>query len=303
MKNFEYVSARTIEEAVAALAESKGPARPIAGGTDLVVQLNEGRRVLDRVVGLEEIPQMRSITLAEDGALRLGAATPCAVVYKNIAVRSSFPMLVDSTSIVGSVQVQSRASVGGNLCNAAPSGDCIPTLICLGAQAVVVGPEGRRVVPVEEFCTGPGTTILKEAELLTELHIPAPQENEGGVYQRFIPRNEMDIAVVGAGSWVRVDPASRKITAARIALASVAPTPLRVPEAERVLVGYEIDEGRLQEAATIAREAAKPISDVRGSADYRRHLVEVLVIRTLKGALQRAGLDTDMLKGSVSFGG
>lgn len=302
MKNFEYVAPQSVEEAVVALAECPGSARPVAGGTDLIVQLREGRRTVDRVVGLERIAQLRQIHLEADGALRLGASASCASIYSHVALRRAYPMLIDSTSIVGSVQVQSRASVGGNLCNAAPSGDCIPTLICLDAKAIIVGPDGSRIVPVEEFCTGPGTTVLKPGELLTELHIEAPSPGEGGVYQRFIPRNEMDIAVAGAGSWVRVDAASKVITNARIALASVAPTPLRVPEAEDVLIGHEVSVDRLQEAARIARDAARPISDVRGSADYRRHLVQVLVYRTLVGALERANYDVKNLRGGVALG-
>ncbi len=303
MKNFEFVAARSVDEAVAALAQSKGPARPIAGGTDLIVQLSEGRRTLDRVVGLDHVPELHHVSAQSDGSLHIGAATPCVSIYSDLDVRRAFPMLVDSTSIVGSVQVQSRASLGGNLCNAAPSGDCIPTLICLDATAVVVGAKGRREVRVDSFCQAPGRTVLADDEILVELRIPAPVAHEGGVYQRFIPRNEMDIAVAGAGSWVRVDPQSKVITHARIALASVGPTPLRIVEAEEALVGSEVSQEAIERAATIARDEARPISDVRGSADYRRHLVQVLVRRTLLGALQRAGIDTDRVKGGVALGG
>lgn len=303
MKNFDFVAARTVDEAVTALAESKGPARPIAGGTDLIVQLTEGRRTLDRVVGIDSIPELREVLIPRDGSLRLGGAAPCAAVYSDFGVRRSYPMLVDSTSIIGSVQVQSRASVGGNLCNAAPSGDAIPTLICLDTTAVVAGPEGKREVPVESFCKAPGQTILADGEILVELRVPAPTSHQGGMYQRFIPRNEMDIAVAGAGSLVRVDPDSGVITHARIALASVAPTPLRVHAAEAALVGSEVSREAIERAASVARDSASPISDVRGSADYRRHLVQVLVRRTLLGALERAGIETEKLKGGVALGG
>jgi len=300
MKNFQYVAARTVDEAVEALATSKGPARPIAGGTDLIVQLTEGRREVDRVVGLEAVPEVRRISFDADGGLRLGAAVPCAQVYRNLAIRRNFPMLVESTSLIGSVQVQSRASVGGNLCNAAPSADSVPSLICLGAVAVIAGPNGMRTVPVESFCTGPGTTVLEKGELLVELVIPPPGSHEGSHYQRFIPRNEMDIAVVGVGALVRVNPESNVVTHARIALGAVAPTPLRVPEAEAALVGREVSRDAIEEAAAIAQGAARPITDVRGSAEYRRHLVGVLVRRTLLAALQRAGVNTAMISGGVA---
>lgn len=303
MKNFEYVAARSVLEAVEALASSKGPARPIAGGTDLIVQLAEGRRVLDRVVGLDQLAEVRRIDVDSDGGVRLGAAVPCAVTYAHVSIRRAFPMLIDSTSMIGSVQIQGRASVGGNLCNAAPSGDCIPSLICLSGKAFIAGPQGTRSVAVEDFCTGPGQTVLMDGEILTHLELPAPTANEGGMYQRFIPRNEMDIAVAGAGSLVRVDPATGHVTHARIALASVAPTPLRVRAAEDALIGRPVSRESIEEAAVRARDAARPISDVRGSADYRRHLVQVLVRRTLLGALTRAGVNTETLGGGLAYGG
>lgn len=303
MKPFEYVAARTIDEAVEALASSKGPAKPLAGGTDLVVQLNEGRITLDRVVDIGRIPELKRVDVDAQGQLRLGAAAPCVDVYSHLNVQRLFPMLVDSASIIGSVQVQSRASIGGNLCNASPSGDSIPTLICLGAQAVIQGPSGRRVVPVEEFCTGPGQTVLQPAELVVEIVVPAPGENEGGKYLRFIPRNEMDIAVVGVGSWIRWDPRSGCITDARIALGAVAPTPVRAPEAEAALIGKEVSWDVIDEASRLAVNAARPISDVRGSAEYRRHLVSVLVRRTLLAALERAGADVKDLGRGEAYAG
>lgn len=301
MKNFEYVAPRAVEEAVEALSTSHGVARPIAGGTDLVVQLQEGRKTVDRLVDLGRIPELRRVDIGE--GLRLGAAAPCVDVYSNISVRRAYPILVDAVSIIGSTQIQSRASVGGNLCNAAPSGDSIPALICLDAQAVIAGPKGRRTVPVDGFCTGPGRTILEPGEILVELVIGPPEAGEGGRYLRFIPRNEMDIAVAGAGSLVRIDPETGAIAHARIALASVAPTPLRVVDAERALVGRPPSPETIAAAARIAAAQARPISDVRGSADYRRHLVEVLVKRSLVEALRRAGAPVDDALGGVAYGG
>ncbi len=302
MRNFEYVAARTIEEAVEALAVSERIARPIAGGTDLAVQLTEGRRSVDRLVDLGGVQALRSVEIDDRGGLRLGAATPCVDVYSNVALRRHFPILVDGTSIIGSVQIQSRASVGGNLCNAAPSADSVPGLICLDAEAIVEGPNGRRKVPVESFCTGPGQTVLEQGELLAAIEIRPPAANEGSHYQRFIPRNEMDIAVAGAGSLVRIDPETGKIEHARIALSAVAPTPLRVPHAEEALIGEAPTPEVIEEAAARAMAAARPISDVRGSADYRRHLVSVLVRRTLLVALERAGAAIQYPKGGAAIG-
>lgn len=302
MRNFEYVAARTVEEAVEALASCDGVARPIAGGTDLAVQLTEGRRTVDRLVDVGGVPAMGGIEFDERGGLRLGAAAPCVDVYSHAAIRRAFPILVDGTSIIGSVQIQSRASVGGNLCNAAPSADSVPALICLDAEAVIEGPKGRRKVPVASFCTGPGQTVLEQGELLTAIEIGPPRANEGGNYQRFTPRNEMDIAVAGAGALVRIDPESGVVTHARIALSAVAPTPLRVPDAEEALVGKEPTLDAIDEAAARAMTAARPISDVRGSADFRRHLVSVLVRRTLLVALERAGAAVDYPKGGAAVG-
>jgi len=302
MRNFEYVAARTIDEAVEALVSSRGPARPIAGGTDLVVQLVEGRRSVDRLVDLGRIADLRSVEVDAQGRLRLGAAAPCADVYSHPWVRRHFPILVDGTSIIGSVQIQSRASVGGNLCNAAPSADSVPALICLGAEAVIAGPSGTRRVPVEQFCTGPGQTVLGQGEILAALELGPPGAHEGGCYRRFIPRNEMDIAVAGAGALVRVDPESNIITHARIALSAVAPTPLRVHGAEEALVGKAPGAESIFEAASRAAAACRPISDVRGSAEYRRHLVSVLVRRTLLVALERAGASIQHLKGGAAVG-
>lgn len=302
MKNFQFVGARTVEEAVEALATSAGPARPIAGGTDLIVELSEGRRTLDRVVGLDDVAELRRIEFDADGTMRLGAATPCSTIYSNLQVRRAYPILIDSASIIGSVQIQNRASIGGNLCNASPSADSIPSLICLDAQAVIEGPQGSRTVPVDEFCTGPRQTVLAKDELLVDLVIPAAEQHEGGKYLRFIPRNEMDIAVAGAGSLVRIDPDTNTITHARIALAAVAPTPLRVESAEQVLIGREPHSELIAEAAELAAAASKPISDIRGSADYRRHLVKVLVKRTLDEALRQAGASFESNEGGVVVG-
>ena len=196
--------------------------------------------------------------------------------------------MVDSASLIGGVAVQGRATIGGNVCNAAPSGDSLPTLMVLGASCRIFGPRGERVVPIEQFFTGPGTNVLEPGELLVSLQIPPPSPNSGARYLRFIPRNEMDIAVVGVGAKVDLSDDLQKIVSARIALGAVAPTPILVREAGDALIGKIPDEETFSEAAAMAQEAACPITDMRGTIAYRRHLVGILVKRALLDAVDRA---------------
>ena len=211
---------------------------------------------------------------------------PCHRIYEDDAIAEAYPGLMDAATLIGGIQIQGRASLGGNLCNAAPSGDSIPALIAHHAVAEVAGPGGRRDVPVEDFCTAPGRTVLGPGEFLVAIRMPTPPANFGASYLRFIPRNEMDIAVAGAGASVVMD--GDTVTAARVALASVAPTPVLAEEAGAALVGKEPTAEVLAEAAEAARAAARPISDMRGTAEYRTHLVGVLTTRALRNAIQRA---------------
>lgn len=288
MREFEYVLAHTIEEAAGLLAEKASGARPLAGGTDILVQIRGERHQVDRLVDIKAIPELNELSFDPRRGLVLGAAVPCYRIYEHPAVIKHYPALVDSSSIIGSVQIQARASVGGNLCNAAPSADCIPSLIVLGATCRVAGPTGTRSIPVDRFCVGPGQTVLQTGEFLVHIHIPLPAAGSGSYYLRFIPRNEMDIAVAGVGAAVTMNGDGRTIASARIALASVAPTPLFVEDAGAALVGRVADEETLQEAAEKAMAAARPISDMRGTVEQRKHLVKVLTRRALRGAIQRA---------------
>jgi carbon-monoxide dehydrogenase medium subunit len=195
--------------------------------------------------------------------------------------------LIDAIHLIGGVQIQYRASVGGNLCNASPAADSIPALIVHEASCIIAGADGTRKVPVENFCTAPGKNVLEHGELLVAVSIPPPKENFGAHYLRFIPRNEMDIAVVGAGASVTLDAAKQKILSARIALGAVAPTPLFVEEAGTFLAGKEISDENIREAAAIAQAAARPISDLRGTAEHRKHLCAVLTRRALEKAIER----------------
>jgi carbon-monoxide dehydrogenase medium subunit len=287
VNEFDYAAPATLTEAAALLA--RGGARALAGGTDIIVQVRENRRNAELLVDLKKLPELNALVFDPANGLTLGAAVPCYRVAEHSDIRRRYPGLAEAAGLIGGVQIQSRASVGGNLCNASPAADSIPALIALNAAAVVCGPGGtRKTVPVESFCTGPGRTLLAPGEVLVHLQLPPPAPHSGSAYLRFIPRNEMDIAVVGAGVALTLDDKRTTCTAARIALAAVAPTPLLVPEAGASLAGTSVSDADVERAAALAQAAARPISDMRGSAEYRRHLVGVLVKRALRIALQRA---------------
>lgn len=282
MKPFDYLAPATLDEALRALAGNQD-ARVLAGGTDLLVQLKTGRRETSLVVDVKRIPELMAIQM-EAGGLRLGAAVPCIRVATHPDVVTNYPSLVEIASLIGGTAIQGRASIGGNLCNAAPSADAVPLLIALSAVARVAGPGGMREIPVEEFCVAPGKNAMGAAEFLVDLFIPKPAVGFRAHYLRFIPRNEMDIAVVGVG--VSATVSDGKITAARLALAAVAPTPLFVKEVTDALVGQAPSAEVIAKAAAIAEAAAKPISDMRAPAEYRRHLCGVLSRRALSAVLQ-----------------
>lgn len=293
MKAFTYAAPTTLDEAVGLLAERNGQARPLAGGTDLLVQMRAGRLTPDEVVDLKNIPELDELRYDRSGGLTIGAAVPCYRIYGEDGIRRAYPGLIDAASIIGGIGIQGRATLGGNLCNSSPSGDSIPALIAYGAIARIRGPKGAREVAVEQFCTGPARNVLEPGEILVALHLPAPRANSGAQYQRFIPRYEMDIAVVGVGAAVELSDDGRTIRSARIALAAVAPTPLFVAEAGQALEGKPASDEALAEAAAAAKEAAKPITDMRGTAAQRKHLVEVLTRRVLAGAIARAKGEKD----------
>ena len=286
MKWIEYASPRSLAEAIDLLAKNGERARLLAGGTDILVQLRGKRREPDLLVNAKTIPELNELTYDPAAGLTLGAAVPCYKIYGDAAVSSAYPGLIDCTSIIGGTQIQGRASVGGNLCNSAPSADAIPLLIAHHVTCKIAGPNGTREVPVEDFCTAPGENIMGPTELLVSMHFPPPQRGMGSRYIRFIPRNEMDIAVAGAGVSVVIEDGTFK--SARIALASVYPTPLFVKEAGEALVGKPVNEESVQLAANMARDAAKPITDMRGTIEYRTHLCEVLTRRALNTAVERA---------------
>ena len=288
MKNFEYAAPGSLAEATALLAKANGAARLLAGGTDLLVQLREHQRDADLVVDVKKIPELTELAYPTAQGLRLGASVPCYRIYEHAEILRAYPALADAARIVGGWQIQSRASVGGNLCNSSPAADTIPALIALQATCRIAGPGGTRDVAAEIFCTAPGRNVLQLGELLSCILFPAPAQHSGSAYERFIPRNEMDIAVVGAAAWIRLEPSGDRIEAARIALGAVAPTPVFAQEASHWLAGKPATEETFAHAGELARKAASPISDMRGTAEFRLHLVGVLTRRTLAKAVERA---------------
>lgn len=286
MHAFDYVAAQTVQEAVSLLAEKGDAAQVLAGGTDLTVQVREGRRNPDLIVDVKKIPDTNVLSYNAQSGLTLGAAVPCYRIYGDAAIAAAYPGLVDAFSLVGGTQIQGRASVGGNLCNSSPAADTTPALMAHNAVAVIAGPDGTREVAVENFCTAPGQNVLGNGEFLVSLKIPAPPAGFGACYLRFIPRNEMDIAVVGAGSSVVLSGDGQTITSARVALGAVGPTPILVDTA--ALAGQPVSDATIETAANASIAAASPISDMRGTIEQRRHLSGVLTRRTLQQAIARA---------------
>lgn len=287
MRDFDYAAPTSVADAVKLLQEHNGSARPMAGGTDLIDQVRVGRISPDLVVDIKKIAELNVLQVGSDG-LHLGAAVPCYRVYHDAMIKNLYSALSESASIIGGIQIQSRASIGGNLCNSGPAADSTPSLIALGAVAVIAGPNGQREVAVENFCTGPGKNILGRGEFLVELKFPPRPANSGSAYQRFIPRNEMDIAVVGVGASVLLDASGKNFVSARIGLGAVAATPLFAAEAGKALAGQPVNIETIQKAAAAARAVATPIDDMRGTVEFRKHVTGVLVARVIQLAVERA---------------
>ena len=288
MEAFDFVAAKSIDEAVSILNEHGDRARIIAGGTDILVMMRAGRRLADVVIDVKDIPELSNMSYSAGSGLNLGAAVPCYQIYQDAAISSAYPGLIDSASLIGGIQIQGRASIGGNLCNAAPSGDSIPAVIALGGVCNIAGPNGTRQMPAEDFCTAPGQNALQRGEMLVSIDFPAPAPNSGANYQRFIPRNEMDIAVAGVGSSVVLDASGQNFISGRVALASVAPTPVFSRAAGDSLAGKPVNDESIRAASELAMADAKPINDMRGTIRQRIHLIGVLTRRTLNNAVERA---------------
>ena len=285
MQDIKYVKPTSIDEAIQVLQKGGARARAFAGGTDLIVQARERKRDVNLFVDVKAIKETMELSYDASKGLTVGAATPCYLIYGDKTVQEKYPALVEATSVIGGIAIQGRASIGGNLCNSGPAADSVPAMIALSGVANIAGPGGRRSVPIEEFNTGPGRNVLQEGEFVVNITFPPPAPNSGAAWQRFIPRNEMDIAVVNAGTYVRFE--GSNVAEARCAIGAVGPTVLMV-DLSNAIVGKPLTDETIKAAGQAAKDTARPIDDMRGSIKQRKHLSAVLVERTLREAARRA---------------
>ena len=286
MPSPQFHSPNSVEGAISLLAADPG-ARVLAGGTDLIVQLRSNRIAPSAIVDIKRIAGMIGIR-ADAGSFAIGAATPCTALKDNKALAAAWPGVVEAANLIGSVQVRNRATMAGNLCNASPAADSVPALVAAGAICLIAGPNGQREVPVEAITISPGKTSLAPGEFVVEIRLPARPAGGGDAYLRSIPRTEMDIAVVGAGAALVLD-SRGTCTSARVAIGAVAPTVLLVEAAGAALVGSKFDDAALERMADAVRAACKPISDKRGTVEYRIAMSGVLAKRVVQIARERAG--------------
>lgn len=281
-----YEAPNSLDQAVALLSKESGDARVLAGGTDLLVQMRTDLVDPVLVVDIKGIAETRQIK-EEGGGFRIGAAVTGAELKEHPKLKAVWPGIVEAANLIGSTQIQGRATMGGNLCNGSPAADSVPALIAAGAKATVVGSKGRRDVPVEDIMIGPRKLSLSKGEIVASFLLPPKPARTGEAYLRFIPRTEMDIAVVGCGVCLTLD-AKGTCTAARVSLGAVAPRPLLVAPAAAALVGTTLNDAAMQKLDAAARAACQPIDDKRGTKDYRIKVAGVLVRRAAQIALERA---------------
>jgi CO/xanthine dehydrogenase FAD-binding subunit len=282
----QYHAPASTSEAVKLLAGSKGKTFILAGGTDLLVRMRGGYTEPDTVIDIKRIGALKKISRAGKG-WRIGAAVSAAEMSEDAALKAAWPGVVEAANLIGSTQIQGRATIAGNLCNASPAADSVPAMAAAGAKAVVAGPGGKRRIPVEKLVKGPGKLALKKAEFVEAIELPEKKKRTGDAYLRFIPRTEMDIAVVGVGICLTLD-SKGKCTAARVALGAVGPTVIVSDKAARALVGTTIDDDALQAFSKACEKEAKPIDDKRGTREFRKHITGVLARRAAIIARDRA---------------
>jgi len=278
----QYSEPTNLREAFAILSKVEG-AKIFAGGTDVMVSMREGKIAPKHIVNIKKIPGLNRVEASKRGELSIGALVTIGEIENSVKIRNSYPMVADAAHQLGSLPVRNRATLGGNLCNSSPSADLAPPLIALGAVAKIVGPKGHRFIKLENFFTGPGKTILKRFEILTEIKIPKPPKNSYGAFLKHGPRQCMDIATVNAA--VLVEMSGKVCQGSRIVLGAVAPVPMRAKKAEAEIRGKPVTEENVRKVGEIAAKECVPISDVRGSAEYRRETVNVLVRRLFDEAL------------------
>ena len=284
-----YEAPTSVEDAVAALAGQAG-AHVLAGGTDLLVKLRSEMIEPEMILDIKRIAGMREIT-PEDGGWRIGAGVSGAEMGEHDGLVADWPGVVEAAGLIGSTQIQGRATIAGNLCNASPAADSVPAMVAANAVARIVGPNGARDLPVIDVPQGPGRNALAPGEFLASVFLPGRQPRSGDCYLRFIPRSEMDIAVVGCGLWLALDEAD-KVTDARVALGAVGPKVMLVEAAAEALIGRVLDEAALTDLAAACSAAATPMDDKRGTVDFRRHVSGVLARRAAGIAAKRAKGET-----------
>ena len=282
LPKFNYVEAKTVEEACSLLSQYKSEAGVIAGGTDLLVSMKMRRVTPKHVISLRTIPNLDYIHFADREGLRIGAMATLYDIESLAVIRERFPVLADAASKIANPQIRNMGTIGGNLCNAAPSADMAPPLIALGAKLKIQGLKGERVIPLEEFFVGPGDSTLQPDEILTEIQVLNPPPGTQALYLKVPARTAIDIAVVGVTALVTLDSKHTHIIDVRIVLGAVAPTPIRAYEAEAIMKGKAIDRHLIERAAQAAADEARPISDIRGSASYRKEMVKVLTNRAIR---------------------
>lgn len=285
MSDTQYLAAKTIDEAVQAHNQANGSARFLAGGTDLLVQIKSGIKKPNLVIDVKKIVELNNIEEISENEFIVGASVSGANLNRNKKFSSLWPGVIEAFRLIGSEQIQGRASLGGNLCNGSPAGDSVPALIAAGCTAIIAGPDGRKELPIEEFHTGPGKTVLKNGEMLVSLKFPKRESNSSDAYLRMTPRTEMDIAVVGCGVNLTLD--NDICTSVRVSLGAVAPTPLLIKEASDIMVGTNLNSEVLEKVAKICMESCNPINDKRGTIEYRTKVAGVLFKRATLIAIDR----------------
>jgi carbon-monoxide dehydrogenase medium subunit len=285
MSDTQYLAAKTIDEAVQAHNQANGSARFLAGGTDLLVQIKSGIKKPNLVIDVKKIVELNNIEEISENEFIVGASVSGANLNRNKKFASLWPGVIEAFRLIGSEQIQGRASLGGNLCNGSPAGDSVPALIAAGCTAIIVGPDGKKELPIEEFHTGPGKTVLENGEMLVSLKFPKRESNSSDAYLRMTPRTEMDIAVVGCGVNLTLD--NDICTSVRVSLGAVAPTPLLIKEASDIMVGTNLNSEVLEKVAKICMESCNPINDKRGTIEYRTKVAGVLFKRATLIAIDR----------------
>ena len=287
---FEYRAPGSLDETLDILKMSGSAAKILAGGTDLILQMKQGKVRPSLVVDVKKVPELNRLEWSEPAGLHVGAAVPLSRLLAFPPIQERYSILAQACSVIGSAQIRNRGTIGGNICNAAPSADSVPSLLCLGAMVVLASSKGTRTVYLNEFLVAPGETSIGDDELLVEIEVPTPAMPSAGCYMRHTTREEMDISVAGVASFLTLSPQDETVKEARIALGAVAPTPLRAHNAEALLIGKSVTAGIIKEAAEQAAAESNPISDLRGSAEYRREMVKVLTRRTLRESCGELGL-------------